>query len=179
MPRNRSLKIYAGFCFTAGLTLSQGADGLHPTTISHGFEEGYLAEFDWTGTRDPTACLAIEAALAFHERLGGAILRRRNIELAHQAGRLLAERLGSVVGNASHAVAMAMVRLPLGGVPSAKRALALRDRLLDEFATDAPLIAHPDGIWVRISAHAYNEIGDYEALADICHKLIATDRATA
>lgn len=152
--------------------------GLHPTTISHGFEEGYLAEFDWTGTRDPTAFLAIEAALAFHERLGGAILRRRNIELAHQAGRLLAERLGSVVGNASHAVAMAMVRLPLGGVPSAKRALALRDRLLDEFATDAPLIAHPDGIWVRISAHAYNEIGDYEALTDICHRLIATDRAS-
>jgi isopenicillin-N epimerase len=153
--------------------------GLHPTTISHGFEEGYLAEFDWTGTRDPTACLAIEAALAFHERLGGAILRRRNIDLAHQAGRLLAERLDSVVGNASHALAMAMVRLPLGGAPSAKRALALRDRLLDEFATDAPLIAHPDGIWVRISAHAYNEIGDYETLADICRRLIATDRANA
>jgi isopenicillin-N epimerase len=152
---------------------------LHPTTISHGFESGYLAEFDWTGTRDPTAFLAIDAALAFHERLGGSTLRQRNVDLAHQAGQLLADRLGSIFGNAAHPVAMAMVRLPLGGPVSNQRALALRDRLLHEFATDAPLIAHPDGIWVRISAHAYNEIEDYEALADTCRKLIDSDRPGA
>jgi isopenicillin-N epimerase len=153
--------------------------GLHPTTISHGLDRGYLAEFDWTGTRDPTAFLAIEAALAFHERLGGAALRRRNIDLAHQAGRLLAESLGSVYGNESHAVAMAVVRLPLGGISSQERGVALRDRLLDEFGTDAPLVPHPDGIWVRVSAHAYNEIGDYEALAEILHRFIRTERTAA
>lgn len=148
--------------------------GLHPTTISHGFEQGYLAEFDWTGTRDPTAFLAIEAALDFHEKLGGAALRQRNADLAHQAGRLLAKHFGTVYGNEAHPLAMAMVRLPFGGEASPERALAQRDRLLTEFGCDAPLIAHPDGIWVRVSAHAYNEIGDYERLAGVLDRLIAT-----
>ncbi|GLS18436.1 aminotransferase class V [Labrys miyagiensis] len=151
--------------------------GLHPTTISHGFQQGYLSEFDWTGTRDATAFLAIETALAFHEKLGGMALRRRNADLAHQAGRLLADHFGTAYGNEAHPVAMAMVRLPFSGATSAERALALRDRLLDEFRCDAPLIAHPDGIWVRVSAHAYNEIGDYERLAGILDRLIRTDRA--
>lgn len=150
-------------------------DGLHPTTISHGFQGGYLTEFDWTGTRDATPQLAIEAALAFHERLGGKALRLRNIDLARQAGELLAERLGSPYGNAGHEAAMAMVRLPIETGPFTKdRANSLRGRLLDEFATDAPLHAHPSGIWVRSSAHAYNEIGDYEMLAEICSKLVKT-----
>ncbi|MGO4677948.1 aminotransferase class V-fold PLP-dependent enzyme [Bosea sp. 2YAB26] len=156
-------------------TRSDRQAGLHPTTISHGFRGGYLTEFDWTGTRDATAQLAVEAALAFHERLGGKALRQRNIGLACQAGELLAERLGSTYGNAGHETAMAMVRLPIETGPFTKdRATALRGRLLDEFATDAPLHAHPSGIWVRVSAHAYNEIGDYETLAEICRKLVKT-----
>jgi len=149
---------------------------IHPTTISHGFGGGYLAEFDWTGTRDPSAWLALPDALAFHERLGGAQLRERNRLLAQEAGRLVAERLGSVVGNAGHPAAMSMVRLAVVGPYTKARATTLRGRLIEEFDTDAPLHAHPDGIWLRLSAHAYNEIGDYEKLADICKKLIETDR---
>ena len=149
--------------------------GLHPTTISHGFGGGYLAEFDWTGTRDATPQLALEAALTFHARLGGAELRRRNIALAQQAGELMARELGTLVGNAGHASAMTMVRLPLEGVPCTKDyATKLRGRLLDEFRTDAPLHAHPSGIWVRASAHAYNEIDDYAKLAEICRALVRT-----
>lgn len=149
--------------------------GLHPTTISHGYEGGYLAEFDWTGTRDNTAYLALDAAIAFHERLGGAKLRARNIRLARQAGHLLAERFGTEVGNAGHATAMTMVRLPLAGPFIKERATALRLRLLDEFETDAPVHAHPNGLWLRVSAHAYNDIDDYQKLAELCRKLIRTD----
>jgi isopenicillin-N epimerase len=149
--------------------------GLHPTTISHGFGGGFLAEFDWTGTRDATPQLALEAALAFHERLGGRSLRRRNIALAQQAGELLAHELRTLVGNAGHESAMTMVRLPLEGVPCTKEyATKLRARLLEEFRTDAPLHAHPSGIWVRASAHAYNEIDDYAKLAEICRALVRT-----
>ncbi|RYE30322.1 MAG: aminotransferase class V-fold PLP-dependent enzyme [Hyphomicrobiales bacterium] len=149
--------------------------GLHPTTVSHGFGGGYLSEFDWTGTRDATAQLAIQSALSFHERLGGAGLRRRNIALAQEAGALLAAELGTTFGNAGHAVAMAMVRLPLEGVPLTKAyATSLRGRLLDEFQTDAPLHAHPSGIWLRVSAHAYNELDDYAQLAGHCRRLVET-----
>lgn len=29
--------------------------GIHPAVISHGYGQGFTAEFDWTGTRDPSA----------------------------------------------------------------------------------------------------------------------------
>ena len=51
---------------------------LHPVTISHGYGQGFVAEFDWTGTFDPSAYLSVGAALAFHARLGGSALRARN-----------------------------------------------------------------------------------------------------
>ena len=137
-------------------------DGLHPTVISHGYGKGFLAEFDWTGTFDPSAYLSVTAALDFHAELGGAGLRARNAELAAEAASLLAGRLGTETasGNAS-AGAMALVRLPASG----DRAAALRDALLAA-GTDAPVQSLGGAAWLRLSAHAYNEIADYQALAD-------------
>jgi len=155
---------------------SERQANLHPTTISHGYEAGYLAEFDWTGTQDPSALLSVPTAIDFHHWLGGASLRERNRKLAHDAGTLIAEALGTEVGNRGQRVAMSMVRLPLGGEYSRERANALRLRLLTEFQTDAPLQAHRDGIWLRLSAHAYNTLEDYETLAGLCRRLVQTDQ---
>lgn len=140
---------------------------LHPVTISHGLNQGYLAEFDWTGTRDFSAYLAVPDAIAFHERLGGAALRERNHALAVEATSLISRRLNTEHG-ADQAMmgAMGMVRLPLAGEASAARAKEWRDRML-EAKTDVPLHAHRDGIWLRLSAHAYNTIEDYSQLAEI------------
>lgn len=142
--------------------------GLHPVTISHGYGKGYLAEFDWTGTRDATACLAVETAIDFHRKLGGEDLRARNMKLAREAGEVLARRLNMDVGaDGPVASAMSVVRLPIAGEANRERAQALRLRLLDEFRTDAPLHAQDGSIWVRVSAQAYNEIDDYHRLGDI------------
>jgi isopenicillin-N epimerase len=67
-------------------------DDLHPVTISHGYGDGYLAEFDWIGTRDPSVWLSVTAALDFYHRLGGAALQTHNIALAAEAAAQLAER---------------------------------------------------------------------------------------
>ena len=150
-------------------------DNLHPTVISHGYGSGFLGEFDWTGTRDPSAWLAIGTAVDFHYELGGADLRARNAALADRAGAYLADRLGTIVGGPRLGAAMAMVLLPVGGPFNKARATQMRGRLLEEFATDAPLMPHRDGIWVRLSAHAYNEMSDYEKLADICLKLAKSE----
>ena len=145
---------------------------LHPLTISHGFGQGFRAEFDWTGTRDSSACLAIPTALDFHQRLGGAALQARNIALAADGARLLADRLGTEVGTTgAFAGAMGVVRVPVAAPPTVEWAQRLRQKLL-EARTDAPVHALDGAIWLRISAHAYNELADYAALAMIVTDMI-------
>jgi isopenicillin-N epimerase len=145
---------------------------LHPVTISHGYGKGYLTEFDWTGTLDPSAFLAVEAAVDFHHRLGGAKLRERNAALAAQGTDLLVQRLGTESGgSAAFFGSMGMIRLPIGGTPSAERAVTLRKFLL-KLGTDAPIFSHESGLWLRISAQAYNEFGDYEKLAGLVERAI-------
>jgi isopenicillin-N epimerase len=147
--------------------------GLHPLTISHGYGQGFLAEFDWTGTRDPSAFLAVPDAIAFHRRLGGPDLMARNKALAAEATALVAQRLKTEPGAAGEfAAAMGLVCLPLTGEISAERANDLRERLLDE-RCDAPLNALSGAIWLRLSAHAYNELADYERLVDIVLRVLA------
>jgi len=146
---------------------------LHPVTISHGYGAGYLAEFDWIGTRDPSAWLSVTAALAFYQRLGGGSLRARNIALAAAAATMLANRLGTEtgIGNATPC-AMSVVRLPISGQITPEKTQALRMRLF-ELGADAPI--HPIGgqAWLRISAQAYNDMSDFNALADLVTKLLA------
>jgi isopenicillin-N epimerase len=145
---------------------------LHPVTISHGFDKGFLAEFDWTGTRDPSAFLAVDAAIDFHHRLGGPALRARNAALATAGAAHLAARLGTECGAAGDlTAAMGLIRLPIGGPATQERAVALRGHLLDA-ETDAPLHAQGGAIWLRISAQAYNEPADYEKLGDIVATMI-------
>jgi isopenicillin-N epimerase len=139
--------------------------GLHPGTISHGYGQGFRAEFDWTGTTDPTRFLAVTEAIAFHQRLGGAALRARHRDLAADGAALIAQRLNTQVGTSGAvAGAMATIRLPVDDV-SAAHALTIRQRLMAAGA-DAPVHALDGSIWLRISAFAYNELDDYRRLAD-------------
>ncbi|MDB5398084.1 MAG: aminotransferase class V-fold PLP-dependent enzyme [Rhodopila sp.] len=140
--------------------------GLHPGTISHGYGQGFLAEFDWTGTTDPSRFLAVTEAIAFHHRLGGAALRDRNRTLAARGAELIAQRLNTQVGTRGPvAGAMATVRLPVEDASPA-HAMAIRQRLMAA-GTDAPVHALDGALWLRLSAFAYNEVDDYVRLAEI------------
>lgn len=141
--------------------------GLHPTTISHGLDKGFLTEFDWTGTRDPTAALAVPASLDVHAMLGGADMRARNRALAREASALIAGRLNTDYVDTGSA--MGLVRLPLPATEA--RSLALRDALLAA-GTDAPTHVVGGALWLRLSAFAYNEIEDYARLADIVARIV-------
>ena len=104
--------------------------GLHPVTISHGYNQGFLAEFDWTGTTDPSRFLAIDSAIDFHHRMGGSELRTRNHVVAAQAAEHLAQCLNTQVGTTGLvAGAMATIRLPVGTATPAD-ALVIRQRLI-------------------------------------------------
>ena len=139
---------------------------LHPLVISHGLDQGYLAEFDWVGTRDPSAWLAVTDAIAFHGRLGHQAVMCHNRDLATEAADLLADTWGTDQG-APRAMrgSMATVRLP-GGGGDFDDAAALRKRLIDDHGVEVPVSSWNGDLWVRISAQIYNTMADYQRLVD-------------
>jgi isopenicillin-N epimerase len=144
--------------------------GLHPLVISHGYGAGFTDEFDWTGTRDPSAWLSIPAAIAFHHELGAEALRRRNVALARDAAGLLAEALDTVRGTSDALTgSMAALRLPAGAhdAPATREtAQRLRDEINARHRIDVAVTAFADRLWLRVSAQAYNVVEDYRRLAD-------------
>jgi isopenicillin-N epimerase len=151
------------------LWANKGAqDLIHPLAISHGYGAGFLAEFDWTGTRDPSALQSVPAAIACHEAFGGASLMARNALLAREAAQMLRARWGTeLIGPEGCFAAMAAVRLPLADDATIERACAIEQMLADEHRIEIAVMAQAGGLWVRLAAQAYNEIADYERLAAI------------
>jgi len=159
---------------------------VHPATISHGYNTSrerrsrFHDEFDWQGTIDFTAWLAVPAALRFCAGLfhgGWPELMARNHELALSARTLLCSRLG-IVAPCPEEVLGSMVTLPLPDVfqereAGESRAVIsrfdpLQSLLLERHRIEVPLVrwGNPARRWFRISAHAYNSPEDYERLAD-------------
>jgi isopenicillin-N epimerase len=138
---------------------------LHPTVISHGFEQGFADEFDWTGTRDPTAWLAAPSALAFYRSMGDSALRARNHALAVAAAQLLAGEWGTEAGApAAMLGAMAVVRLPGRTTATPAAAQAVHDNLWQKCHIEVPVMSLKGALWVRISSQIYNDLDDYQRL---------------
>jgi len=142
-------------------------ESLHPSVISWGLGRGFTAEFDWTGTKDPSAYLAAPAAIDYLEELGLDDVRAYNHGLAWEGAKFLAGRWGtpfeaeeSLVGT------MATIPMPdrLGSSP--EDAATLRDRLLQRHRIEVQVHAWSGRLWARISAQIYNELPDLERLAD-------------
>jgi isopenicillin-N epimerase len=139
---------------------------LHPPVVSWGLDQGYTAEFDWVGTRDPSPWLAAPEGLAFLRDLGWNAVRRHNHDLAWHAARELTRRWETPLEIDEAGVGfMATVPLPavLGRTPD--DAARLRDALLFEDQIEVQLHAAHDRLWTRVSAQVYNDEADVEKLA--------------
>ena len=137
-------------------------DRLHPLTISHGYGQGFLAEFDWTGTRDLSGWLCAPEGIAAHRRLGGERLMERNRALTRDMAAMLARRWGTgLAAPPDMFAAMAVVRLP----ESPRDHLEITQWLHETHRIMAPVYRIDGALWVRIAAQAYNEPADYERLA--------------
>jgi isopenicillin-N epimerase len=137
-----------------------------PLAISHGYGEGFRAEWEWTGTRDVTPALAAPSAIDFHRSLGGEALMKRNIALVREAGKKLSERWHTeLTGPSDMFAAMVTVRLPLTGEATGARATALMREMADKHRIGAAFVVLENALWVRVAAQAYNEMADYERLA--------------
>lgn len=141
--------------------------GLHPPVISWGLDRGFTAEFDLPGTRDPSACLAAPAALAFMHELGAEAIRAYDHQLAWEGAHELARRWGTEFPQEERLIGvMATVPLPERFGSTREQAQALRDALLYEDRIEVQLHAHKGRLWVRVSAQIYNEPADVVRLAE-------------
>ncbi len=142
----------------------------HPSVISHGFGQGFSAEFDWIGTRDCSPWLATPAAIDLHHAIGGQALRQRSTDLARTMAAMLADALGTQTGAPTGLFgAIATIRLPFSGHGDWVMAHALRDWIWKNRRMELLVTAFDGQFWIRISAAPYNEAADYEAIPAALH----------
>jgi isopenicillin-N epimerase len=141
--------------------------GLHPPVISWGLDEGFTAEFDWVGTRDPSPWLAAPAGIAFLDELGLDAVRRYNHDLAWHAARSLTTRWQTPLEiREDHIGSMATIALPASLGSTADDALRLRNALLFEDGIEVQVHAGHGRLWTRVSAQVYNDEDDVARLGD-------------
>ena len=145
---------------------------LHPLAISHHYGEGFTAEFDWTGTRDFSAWLAIVDALRFLDGLGAARVRAYNHDLVVAAASRIAEFWQTPLDApaAMHGSMIALrlpPRLQAFGPPTLDTARRLQSAILAKHRVVVAIMAVGDALWARISGQIYNTGEDYERLLSI------------
>lgn len=140
--------------------------GLHPPVISHGYGRGFAAEFDWTGTRDFSAWLAVPDALDFFLGMKPSRIRPYNHRLVTEAAKRIADAWGTPLdGPPQLHGSMMAIRLP--------DTLQRRDpnHLMGEWLARHHIVVAVmtigGALWARISAQAYNAPADYERLAGL------------
>ena len=120
-------------------------------------------EFNWIGTRDPSAFLAIRAAIDFMNRVGLDAFRERTHALAGYAREQFVARLGAeplVPDDPQWYGSMISLRLPDGDAESLQRALWDRHRI------EIPIVSWQGRRLVRPSCHLYTWREDIDRLVE-------------
>lgn len=152
-------------------------DRIRPAITSHGDEFGFHDAFDWSGTNDPTAILAVPAALAFLDELGIERMRAHNVALARHARAILSEALGAEPAWPVERQAF-MAAVPLGlDLPDRAAAVAFHAYAYERTSIEVPMTPWGAGGHVRASAQVYNAPGEYERLARALPALRDANRA--
>jgi isopenicillin-N epimerase len=159
---------------------------IHPLVVSHGANEPltdrtrFRAEFDWTGTSDPTPFLTLPRAIEWMGSVadggGWPEVMAANHELALAGRDRIAAALG-VPPPAPDSMLGSMAALPIPGLRDDSAAQALGRALELEDGIQVPVGGWPvraawvgggpDQVLIRISAQRYNEVTDYDRLADV------------
>ena len=156
-----------------------------PLTISHGHnadlssQEKFRFEFDWQGTRDPSAILCIPKSIEVLQSMvpgGFDEIMDHNNTLALNARNLLCESLGAEPPTPDSMIS-AMATIDLPGTYSGGADIMgdpLHNRLLDNFGIQVPVFPWPHHKmrYFRISAYLYNAIEEYEYLAEILQEIL-------
>jgi isopenicillin-N epimerase len=141
---------------------------IQPPNLSHGYEQGLWAEFDWIGTMDPSAWLTAPVALDFYRSLPG--VTAANHALVQRGREQIAEALGTQLPHPDDARLygpMAATTWPTPFSGDFRQVQELNRRLYDDHRIEVPFSTYDHRIWLRISAQAFNHPDDYSRLAEV------------
>ena len=148
---------------------------IRPLSISHGANSPrgdrsrFLLEFDWTGTDDYSPYFCIPKAIDFLGSLlpgGWQELRENNRKLALDAREIICHRLNINLPCPNELIgAMASIPLWETGIEGE----GLQAKLMQEYKIEVPIVPwfNFDRPLLRISAQFYNQIEEYDYLAQV------------
>jgi len=160
---------------------------IRPLCISHGANTHlswlsfFQTEFAWIGTHDPSPRLCVPHAIKALEDMlqgGWSEVMERNRQLNLKGRDILCEALelphpapDELLGS------IATIPLPKGPVPEQKwlnNTMPFQDHLLDKYHIEVPISpwGSPGERVLRISAHVYNCIEDYQTLAQALQEML-------
>lgn len=125
----------------------------------------FVDEHEWTGTRDPSACLAVPAALAFRAAHDWDRVMAECRELTLQARQSLLDLVGLPALCPAAPWLAQMVAVPLPPVDPVRLGMALRER----HRIEIPITTQGGRSWLRASLQAYNSVEDIEMLIGALH----------
>ncbi len=146
---------------------------MKPLAPSWGFEDGFPTSFEWQGTSDYSAYLSVPAAIAFQEQWAYEQRDTHNREVADGAAALLRQSWGTPehLGNTVEAPWLRMVQLPVAQALTKPQIDSMVERAGLELNVECMCMTVRDKSYVRLSAHMYNEIDQYERLIGITRLL--------
>lgn len=142
-------------------------EGLHHPVVSWGSGKGFLREFEWHATCDPTAYLAAPEGIALLHEWGVDDVLAYMHGLAWEAADLLTACWETTLETPRDMVgAMVTVPLPERAGATDDEAKRLKLSLLADDRLEVQLHAWRGRLWTRVSAQVYNDRSDIERLAD-------------
>ncbi len=148
---------------------------LQPLVVSWGYEprepgpSPFVDLFDWIGTDDPSAYLALPTAIAYQRDHAWSDVRAACHELACEAQAQIATLTGlPPISLASPDTSAWWAQMCVAPLPVNERlsAVELQRRLWDDFQVEAPITDWQGRRFVRISIQAYNSFADTDRLLD-------------
>ena len=145
------------------------ANQMTPLAPSWDFESGFPKSFFAQGTDDYSSYLVTPDAIQFHDSFNTNDRDTHNRTVIDEVAKVLHNSWGTEpdVPTEMFCPWMRLVRLPMKRQFTKAEVDALTLKVSQELNTETVIVSPGDSNYVRLSAHIYNEIEDYEKLKQI------------
>jgi isopenicillin-N epimerase len=154
---------------TAGLVVAEKwRTATLPLIVSWSeYDERLPERFDMQGTYDYAPWIAAPESLRVLAELDWPRRRSQLSAMLEEGAKLVAKALGTGVAEVAHpAATMRLVEVPFQGVPSPEVGEAFKTKVSRDLKAEITLTAFDSRVFIRLSAHAYNGLRDYQQLAE-------------